>query len=86
VEVNYEKCINHHRCSRSLIGSRREEKSYEETLAYINETAELFRNAGKPVIVVRNIEEGDGDAFLIVKEALALQCFNMVFLRTILKV
>ena len=52
----------------AFIGSRREEKSYAETFEYINATADLFRNAGKPVIVVRDIEDGDGEAYMSVKE------------------
>lgn len=52
----------------AFIGNRRDEKAYAETFEYINATAELFRNAGKPVIVVRDIEEGDGEAYKNVKE------------------
>ncbi len=52
----------------AFIGSRREEKSYAETFEYINATADLFRNAGKPVIVVRDIEDGEGEAYMSVKE------------------
>lgn len=52
----------------AFIGHRRDEKAYGETFEYINATAALFRKAGKPVIVVRDIEEGDGEAYRNVAE------------------
>lgn len=52
----------------AFIGHRRDEKAYGETFEYINATAALFRKAEKPVIVVRDIEEGDGEAYRNVAE------------------
>ncbi|MCI3922574.1 isochorismatase family protein [Paenibacillus sp. TRM 82003] len=52
----------------AFVGDRRGKKEFEDTLAYINETAKLFRNAGRPVIVVRDIEEGDGERMRNVEE------------------
>ena len=53
---------------KAYIGHRKEEKEYNNTFEYINETAALFREAGRPVIIVRDIEEGDGEAYENVEE------------------
>jgi len=45
---------------KAYIGHRKDEKLYDETFWYINYTAGLFRKADKPVIVVRDIANGDG--------------------------
>ncbi|HAS74273.1 MAG TPA: isochorismatase [Clostridiales bacterium UBA8960] len=52
----------------AFIGNRRDEKTYAQTFEYINATADLFRKAGKPVIIVRDIEDGDGEDYKSVKE------------------
>ena len=52
----------------AFIGHRKEEKEYHNTFEYINETASLFRKAGKPVIVIRDIEGGNDDTFQNVEE------------------
>lgn len=52
----------------AFIGHRKEEKEYHNTFEYINETAALFRNANKPVIVIRDIEGGNDDNFQNVEE------------------
>ncbi len=43
-------------------------KVYEETLIFINATAKLFRQANLPVIIVKDIAEGDGPAYDFVDE------------------
>lgn len=53
---------------KAFIGHRKEEKEYQDTFEYINETASLFRKAGKPVIVIRDIEGGNDDTFQNVEE------------------
>lgn len=45
---------------KAYIGHRKDEKVYDETFWTINYTADLFRKAKKPVIIVRDIAEGDG--------------------------
>jgi nicotinamidase-related amidase len=52
----------------AFIGHRKEEKEYHNTFEYINEAASLFRKAGKPVIVIRDIEGGNDDTFQNVEE------------------
>lgn len=52
----------------AFIGHRRGEKQYADTFEYIHATADLFQSAGKPVIIVRDIEEGDGELYKNVKE------------------
>jgi len=52
----------------AFIGHRKKEREYENTFEYINETAKLFREAGKPVIIVRDIEGGDDEQFQNVEE------------------
>lgn len=73
----------------AYIGHRRGEREYSDTFEYINETATLFRKAGKPVIIVRDIESGDGDAYQNVKELVVqdkdpevLKTFNNSFWKT----
>lgn len=41
---------------------------YDDTLAYINATAALFRKSNHPVYIMRDIEEGDGEDYLNVLE------------------
>lgn len=53
---------------KAFIGERKGQKEYNNTFEYINETAALFRNAGKPVIIVRDIEGGNDESFQNVEE------------------
>jgi len=41
---------------------------YDTNFEYINETAKLFRENGKPIIVVRDLEGGDGAEYKNVDE------------------
>ncbi len=73
----------------AFIGNRKKEKNYKDTFEYINYTSELFRAAGAPVVIVRDIESGDGEEYvnvqdLIVKEgdAEVLKTFNNAFWET----
>ena len=52
----------------AFIGHRKGEREYENTFEYINETAKLFREASRPVIIVRDIESGDDESFQNVEE------------------
>lgn len=52
----------------AFIGHRKDEKEYHNTFEYINETAALFRKAGKPVIVIRDMEGGNDSTFQNVEE------------------
>lgn len=53
---------------KAFISHRKGEKEYNDTFEYINETSSLFRKAGKPVIIVRDIEGGNDDTFQNVEE------------------
>lgn len=53
---------------KAFIDDRKGQKVYDDTLIYVNETAKLFRKANQPVIVIRDIEEGDGPLFDIVDD------------------
>lgn len=50
------------------IGNRRGEKAFENVIGHINYVASIFKKAGKPIILVRDIEEGDTEEFLNVEE------------------
>jgi nicotinamidase-related amidase len=50
------------------IGNRRNEKIFNQVVEHIKYVASLFIKAGKPVIFVRDIEEGDTEEFLNIKE------------------
>lgn len=52
----------------AFVGHRRGEKEYRNTFVYINETAALFRKAGRPVIIVRDIEGGNDAPYQNVEE------------------
>lgn len=76
----------------AFIGDRKGEKEYYNTFEYINETAELFRKANKPVIVIRDIEGGNDDTFQNVEELVTqdsdievLKVFSNSFWKTDLK-
>ena len=51
-----------------FIGHERGSAIFDETMMYINETVKLFRGAGKPIFVVRDISEGDGPGYENVPE------------------
>lgn len=53
---------------KAYIGHRKGEKEYLSAFEYINETAKLFRKADKPVIVIRDISEGNDESFQNVEE------------------
>jgi nicotinamidase-related amidase len=50
------------------IGNRRGSEAFDYTLAHINGVSDLFRKAGKPVIVIRDISEGDTPEYKNVAE------------------
>lgn len=52
----------------AFIGHRKGKDEYRKTFEYINETAALFRKAGRPVIIVRDIEGGNDDTYQNVEE------------------
>jgi len=52
----------------AYVSHLREEKGFLESIATINQTAELFRKAGKAVICIRHIAEGDDERFKNIKE------------------
>lgn len=51
-----------------FIGHRKDQQEYLQTFEYINETASLFRKAGRPVVVIRDIEGGEGEEYNNVEE------------------
>lgn len=53
---------------KAFVGHLKSEKIYEDTLAFINATSAQFRKANQPVIIVRDIEEGDDETFQNVDE------------------
>ena len=53
---------------KAFLGHLSEKQKYKDTMEYINETADLFRNAGKHVVIIRDIEDGDGEEFQNVEE------------------
>lgn len=65
----------------AFIGHRKAERQYEYTFEYINETADLFRKAGKPVIIVRHVEGGNDGIFKNVEE-LSAQDSDIEVLKT----
>jgi nicotinamidase-related amidase len=73
----------------AFIGHRKGQQEYDNTFEYINATADLFRKAGKPVIIVRDIEEGNDDSYqnvekLIVRDSdiEVLKVFSNSFWKT----
>ena len=50
------------------IGQRRGSEAFDYTLAHINGVSDLFRKVGKPVIVIRDISEGDTPEYKNVSE------------------
>lgn len=52
----------------AFIGNKRGSQQFEETMFYINQTADLFRKSGNPVFIIRDLSEGNGRQFDNVKE------------------
>lgn len=50
------------------VGPRRGRESFEQIMDHINYCSSLLRKAGLPVVVVRDISEGDGKTMVNVKE------------------
>lgn len=48
---------------KAFIGELKDTKVYNETLMFINAATNLFRSARLPVIVIRDLSEGDGPEF-----------------------
>lgn len=65
----------------AFIGHRREEKEFRDTFEYINYTANLFRKAGKPVFIVRDIADGTGSEYANVPE-LEVEASDIEVLKT----
>ena len=73
----------------AFIGHRREDTDYKEVMDHINYSAALFETAELPVIVIRDVEEGDDDAHRNVAELEVtgdgdevLKTYNNAFWRT----
>ncbi len=47
----------------AFVGHRREEAAYQKVMANINAAAAQFRKSGAPVVVVRDISEGNGRGY-----------------------
>ncbi len=52
----------------AFIGEQRGTKVFEDTMMFINATATLFRQSSKPVLNIRDLEEGNSSEFDNVKE------------------
>ena len=52
----------------AYVGHRLNEMEFCETVKHINHVADLFRKAGRPVIVVRDISEGNNAMYRNVQE------------------
>ena len=50
------------------IGDKRQTEAFKNTVAHINYVSDLFRKAGKPVIFVKDISEGDSSEYDFVAE------------------
>ena len=48
---------------KAFIGHRRGEEAYDRTFDYINHTAFLFREKSMPVIVIRDLSDGDDENY-----------------------
>ena len=53
---------------KAFLNDRKGTKVFDDTMAYINATAALFRKSNHPVYIIRDIEEGDGEDYLNVSE------------------
>lgn len=58
---------------KEYIGHRKDEKVYKDTFEYINETAKLFRESNNPVIVIRDLEDGNGPEYDNVDELITAE-------------
>lgn len=52
----------------AFVGHRLNEKEFEETIGTINGVSDMFRQAKRPVIVVRDVSAGDNVMYRNVKE------------------
>ncbi len=70
----------------ATVGHRRGTAAYEEALWTLNATADIFRAAGKPVVVIRDLSEGDSPTVSDFKGAESdlevLKSYNNAFWRT----
>lgn len=73
----------------AFIGHRRNEQQYQDVFSTINAAAAQFRQAHCPVIVVRDLSEGSGEAFANVRELVVdpsdeeiLKVYNNSFWKT----
>jgi len=48
---------------KAFIGERKDEPLYKKTFEYINYTASLFRQSGRPVMIIRDLSEGEGKIY-----------------------
>lgn len=73
----------------AFAGAKRGTDAFGETIGYINYVSDMFRQSGQPVIVVRDISEGDGPDYnnvteLVVKneDIEVLKTYNNSFWKT----
>jgi len=52
----------------AYVGHRREPDPYRQVLATINAAAAQFRRSGDPVVVIRDLSDGDDPSFRVVRE------------------
>lgn len=50
------------------IGHKRDTGNFSDVVEYINHVASLFRKEGRPVIFIRDLSDGEGEAFLTIAE------------------
>jgi nicotinamidase-related amidase len=55
------------------IGDKRETEAFANTVTHINYVSDLFRKAGKPVIFVKDISEGDTSEYDYVSELVKIK-------------
>ena len=53
---------------KAFIGELKDTKVYQETLMIINATADLFRKANRPVLIIKDLSEGEGPEYDVVDE------------------
>jgi len=58
---------------KAFIGNRSNSIEYQNTMEVINAVSSIFRKSGKPVIIIRDIEEGNGDEYKNVDELIVHQ-------------
>lgn len=52
----------------AFVGHQQNTPFYGNTMAYINAVSSMFRQFMHPVYVIRDLEEGDGDEYQVVKD------------------